>query len=188
MLQLCVLVMLFGRVAEMNKYLDTEKALETIVYIAQKNTDLFHIAKILYYADKLHLENHGTLITGDYYVAMEDGPVPSGAYDLIKYVRGDRFPYEAKIIEAHPEKAIKVVGNEVKPIREADTDYLSESDIECLDKVIKLYSEMDGKKLWKMVHEEESYKKSERNRPIQLRDIISLDIQNGKDILEYLDS
>lgn len=171
----------------MNKYLDAEKALETVLYVANKTTDLFHIVKILYYADKLHLEAEGTQITGDYYVAMEDGPVPSGAYDLIKLVRGDRFSYEPKIIAAHPEKALQVVGDVVKPLRAADEDCLSESDKACLDEAIKRYADMDGRWLWREVHTEESYKKTERNQPIQLRDIISLDIKNGNDILEYLD-
>ena len=172
----------------MNRFLDAEKALEAIVYVSHKTNDLFHIVKTLYYADKMHLENYGRLITGDYYVAMEDGPVPSGAYDLIKYVRGDNYTYEDKIINAHPERAIRAEGNVVTPCRGPNPDYLSESDIECLDKAIEVYAGMDGVKLWKIVHEEESYKRTERNKPISLRNIISLDLSNGKDILEYLES
>ena len=172
----------------MHKYLDAEKALEVIVYIVHKTTDLFHIVKTNYYADKFHLENYGRLIAGDYYVAMEDGPVPSGVYDLIKYVRGDEFTYDAKIVEAHPETALRVVENEVTPLRKPNLDFLSESDRECLDKAIEKYAGMDGKQLWKLVHEEAGYQKTERNRPIPLTDIITLDLPNGKDVIEYLDS
>ena len=180
--------LLFGREAKMNKYLDADKALEVVLYVSQKTHDLFHIVKTIYYADKMHLEKYGRLLSGDYYVAMEDGPVPSGAYDLIKYVRGDNYTYEDKIINAHPEKAIQVEDNEVVPNREPNLDYLSESDKECLDKAIERYARMDGSKLWKIVHEEESYKKTERNRPIPLNDIITLDLPNGKDLIEYLNS
>jgi uncharacterized phage-associated protein len=185
---IAVIRKLFRREAGMNKYLDAEKALEVIVYVSQKTHDLFHVVKTIYYADKMHLENYGRLITGDYYVAMEDGPVPSGAYDLIKYVRGDDYTYEEKIINARPEKAIRAKGNTVAPRREPNLDYLSESDRECLDIAIEKYAGMDGGKLWEIVHEEESYKKTERNKPISLRDIITLDLLNGKDVLEYLES
>ena len=186
------IIALIERKEAMNKHLDAEKSLETIVYICQKTDNLFNIIKTLYYADKLHLEKYGRLITGDFYVAMEDGPVPSGAYDLIKLVRGDVFSYESKIINAHPESAIKAVrtgkDTKVTSSRLPNLDYLSETDKECLDKAIEIYAKMDGGKLWDLVHREKSYNKTEKNKPIPLSEIISLDIPNGKDVLEYLDS
>lgn len=172
----------------MNRFLDVDKATEAILYISQETSDLFHIVKVLYYADKLHLEKYGRLITGDSYIAMEDGPVPSGAYDLIKYVRGDPYQYEKKIIDAHPERSFRVNKNEVIPIRNPDEDCFSDSDIECLDEAIKKYADMDGGLLWREVHKEKSYKKTGRNKTIQLVDIINLDIPNGNEILEFLDS
>jgi uncharacterized phage-associated protein len=183
-----VLKKVFERKPVMNKYLDAEKALEVIVYISHKTDDLFHIVKTIYYADKLHLENYGQLMTGDFYVAMEDGPVPSGAYDLIKYVRKDEFYYEAKIKNAHPEEAIKVQGNSITPRRAPKLDYLSESDIECLNKAIELYAEMDGGLLYSIAHNEKSYNKAGRNKKIPLTDIIMLDLPNGKDVLDYLNA
>ncbi len=175
----------------MNKFLDAEKALEAIVYVSRETHNLFNIVKTLYFADKFHLENYGTLITGDYYVAMEDGPVPSGAYNLVKFVRGDERTYESQIVETHPEKALQVTkrGNEtiVIPKRAPNLDVLSESDIECLEKSIKLYARMHTTKLWKIVHQEEAYKNTEKNKPMPLREII-LSLPNGKDVLEYLNS
>ncbi|MEK6752753.1 MAG: Panacea domain-containing protein [Chloroflexota bacterium] len=175
----------------MHNYLDTQKALEAIVYVSQKTNNLFNVVKTLYFADKFHLENYGRLITGDRYIAMEDGPVPSGAYDLIKFVRGDEFTYNSKIIDAHPEKAIKVVrdGKEtmVSPLREYDPDYLSESDIECLDKSIELFAKMNTSKLWDIVHQEEAYKKTPPNKTMPISEII-LSLPNGKDVLEFLNS
>jgi uncharacterized phage-associated protein len=172
----------------MNKYVDAEKALEVVLYVSQKTQDLFHIVKIIYYADKMHLEEYGRLIMGDYYVAMEDGPVPSGAYNLIKYARGDEYTYEEKIAFVHPERAIEVNENTVIPHRPPNLDYLSESDIECLNKSIRLYANMDGPKLWKLVHKEKSYNRTKRNRPIPLADIIKLDIPKGDEVIKYLDS
>jgi hypothetical protein len=182
---------LTGRKRIMNKYLDTEKALETVVYVSHETNNLFNIVKTLYFADKFHLESYGRLITGDYYVAMEDGPVPSGAYDLIKLVRGDNFSYEPNIVNAHPETAIRVVkigkDTEVSPLRPPDLDYFSESDLECLNKAIKLFARMDVLTLWDRVHKEDAYKKTLRDKPIKLQDII-LSLPNGKEIIEYLNS
>ena len=181
----------------MNKYLDAEKALETVLYVAGATTDLFHIVKILYYADKLHLEKYGALITGDFYVAMPEGPVPSGALHLIQYARHDPFGFEDKIVRAHPENAIAVKGDKkdvVTPLRSANLDYLSETDRECLDEAIAKYAGMDFGTLWRLVHEEESYKKARARRPeknsplIPLTDIILLDLPNGSDVVKYLDS
>jgi uncharacterized phage-associated protein len=165
-----------------------EKALEAIVYVSHRTNDLFHIVKTLYYADKMHLEKYGRLITGDYYVAMREGPVPSGAYELIKRVRGDNQEYESRIVKAHPEEAIQVKNHDdVTPRRAPNLDYLSESDLECLNESIRLYAGMDLKELWRIAHEEDAYKKSRRNGSMQLTDII-LSLPNGKDVLEYLDS
>ena len=187
--------LILGRNNDMNKYLDADKALEAVLYVVGNTTDLFHIVKILYFADKLHIERYGNQIFGDYYAAMPDGPVPSGAYDLIKSARGDAYAYEAKIAKANPKKALKVSGERgdvVTRRRDPDLDYLSESDRECLDEAIQKYAQMDYDTLWKIAHEEESYKKrfkKERpNNQIPLSEIISMDLPNGKEVLQYLDS
>jgi len=181
----------------MNKYLDAEKALEVVLYVLGSTTDLFHIVKTLYFADKMHLEKYGTLMTGDYYVAMPDGPVPSGAYDLIKYARGDNFAYEKKISDVRPDKALEVKGKNkdvVRRLRDPNLDYLSESDKVCLDMAIERYATMDWRELWNIVHAEESYKKAKsqkpetKNTPIPLKDIIMLDVPNGADVMQYLES
>jgi hypothetical protein len=57
---------------------DRDKALEVILFIAEKlgAPTLLIISKILYLADKRHLQDYGRLICGDRYIAMEFGPVP----------------------------------------------------------------------------------------------------------------
>ena len=42
---------------------------------------------VLLFADKKHLERYGRFITGDTYSAMENGPVPSFAYDVVKCIK-----------------------------------------------------------------------------------------------------
>lgn len=185
---------LFGRKDTMHKFLDAEKALEVVLYVSRRTNNLFNIVKTLYYADKFHLENYGRLITGDHYIAMEDGPVPSGAYDLIKFVRGDDFAYDSKIVKARPENALKVEiekdGNKtyVYPLRDPNLEVLSESDKECLELSIEEYADMNTSKLWKFVHREKAYKSTKLDNLIPIRQIIALDVPNGKDVLKYLDA
>ena len=170
----------------MNKFVDAQKTLEAILYVSQHTHDLFHIVKTLFYADKIHLQNYGRLITDDYYRAMKDGPVPSGAYDLVKIVRGEDYEFDQKLIDVHPEASIKVTERKViTPLREPNLDYLSESDIEALDEAIAQYSNMDINQLWNLVHDEESYKKAGLNNRMQMHDIID-GFHNKEEIYSYL--
>ncbi|MEK7221817.1 MAG: Panacea domain-containing protein, partial [Nitrospirota bacterium] len=59
---------------------DPDKAIQAILFVARSITGAtFHqISKIIYFADKDHLQKYGRLICGDSYVAMKHGPVPSG--------------------------------------------------------------------------------------------------------------
>jgi uncharacterized phage-associated protein len=70
---------------------DPEKALNLVLYVAGEVPQAtFHtISKVIYFADKLHLQRYGRLICGDSYVAMKHGLVPSEIYDMMKDVRGD---------------------------------------------------------------------------------------------------
>ncbi len=105
------------------------KAIEAILYLAKKisHPDKYGICKLLYLADKISLENYGRFIFGESYVAMEEGATPSNAYDLMKKAT------------VRPIGGIKLEENKVIPLREPNLDYLSESDIECLDQIISEY-------------------------------------------------
>jgi uncharacterized phage-associated protein len=140
--------------------------------------------KVLYFADKYHLQDYGRLITGDMYIAMKDGPVPSGAYEIIKYVRGDG------IVElgGNIKEAISVEERvTVKPKRLANLDQLSESDVECLDRAIAKYAKMSATRLWEEAHKERAYEQAKKDNNMTLTSIIK-SLPNGKDVLEYMNS
>jgi uncharacterized phage-associated protein len=162
--------------------LDIDKALEAIIYISYKTNNLINILKILYFADKYHLQKYGRLITDDRYIAMENGPVPSGAYDIIKFVRGDgifSIPIPAKE-SLHVEGKIKVT-----PRRPANMDLLSESDIECLDQAISEIANLSFSSLKRKSHSEKPYKEASQNGDITVESIV-LSLENGQDILKYM--
>ena len=133
----------------LHQTLDEEKTVEVILYIAHHFDDLYMLLKTLYYADQDHLSNYGRLITGDRYFALEQGAVPSGAYDMIKFVRGDKqFPFDEKVKLAFGvEDKIHIV-----PKRKPDLDYISDSEIEILDKAIAESIEIGWSGLWKKSH------------------------------------
>lgn len=101
-----------------------KKTIEVILYIATRVKDptLHRIFKIMYFADKVHLLKYGRFITGDQYIAMEYGPVPSLAYDITKQP---------------PEENILIEGYHIVPQRDARKEEFSESDLECLNASIE---------------------------------------------------
>ena len=63
-----------------------DKAIEVLVWLAKMKPgiDIYHIAKVLFYADKMHINKYARPVIGDSYIKMPYGPVPSGVSDLIK--------------------------------------------------------------------------------------------------------
>ncbi len=55
---------------------DLPKALQTWVYLAERESSIEKMCLLLYQADKIHLERYGRLIYGEKYFAGEDGPLP----------------------------------------------------------------------------------------------------------------
>ena len=159
---------------------DIEKTIEVILYIAQRCPDMYTALKVLYFADKEHLAKYGRLISGDTYVAMSHGPVPSGAYDLVKYARKDGVLWTNIPLD----KAFTVRGNNIVPLREANTDYLSESDIESLNSAIEKYGTLSFSKLRQLSHDN-AYKAADRNDFISL-DAIAGTLPGGDLLTDYL--
>lgn len=116
---------------------DREKAINVVLYVANKleRRDFHKIFKVIYFADKAHLSEWGRTISGDSYVAMNDGPVPTRIYDMFKIVRGDSLYSSDKKAFSFYSKFFDVNGNYfLVPKKDADMKYLSPSDIEFLDK------------------------------------------------------
>jgi hypothetical protein len=157
------------------------KALEVLLYVSRRCQNTYHALKVLFYADKKHLTKYGRLITGDRYVAMSKGPVPSGAYDIVKMARGDSsYPPDGLILSS-----LSVRGFRLTPMREPDLDFLSLSERECLDEAIKEIKPLPYAKLLEMSHEEPAYKAADPNDTIPL-EILVRSLPDGDSIWRYL--
>lgn len=155
------------------------KAIETILYLAKRisRSYKYNICKMLYLADKTSLEKYGRFIFGESYSAMKEGATPSKAYDLLK-----------EIAEGCSD-AISVDGNAVVALRDADLDYLSESDIECLDQTIAIYDK-DPRKMVRDAHDD-AWEKAWESRGNKLSaDIpvksIAQTLANSRELIDYL--
>ena len=69
---------------------DISKLKAITLYIVNKCgvIDIFHILKILYFADRKHYAEWGTRLSNDTFCAMENGPVASHLYNALKDVTG----------------------------------------------------------------------------------------------------
>lgn len=168
---------------------DGEKSLESLVYITSKGIDdVWKALKLLFYAEKIHMQKYGQPITGDYFVAMREGPVPSFAYDIVKSAQSKKKSINPIADELNPELSLRTVGNtRIKAIREPDLNVLSESAIEALDEAIEIYGPLSYSELSKIAHAESCYKSTKLNSEISMEDYLSwLDL--SPEMLEYITS
>lgn len=127
--------------------MNTQKAIECVLWIIQRGeSNMYNIWKILFSAEKNHLNRYGRPITGDRYVAMEFGTVPGWLYDATKIKRGEIAFYRDD--------------NSLYAERLPQMEYLSESDMECLEYGFKEYASLDFKSVMNKNHEEPAWKKN----------------------------
>lgn len=165
---------------------NSEKALEVIIYIAKKADipDVYHIGKVLYFADRIHLEKYGRFICGDGYFAMKHGPVPGGVYDILKYVRGDGAICFDKHFRNSCRNSFGIINDIIIPCRDANIEILSESDRECLDESIYTYGNLSFNDLKKKSHDA-AFDSADRNDSITL-EAIATTLKNSELIIDHL--
>lgn len=113
---------------------NTEKAIAAIKLVLSnmdtKSCDFHKLFKILYFAERKHLAQYGRAISGDKFIAMKDGPVPSNVYDVLRVLRGDSIFHSS--IDFTKYFAVKS-GHYIFLLDDnLDMDIFSESEIECL--------------------------------------------------------
>jgi uncharacterized phage-associated protein len=154
--------------------LDKEKALTTLLFVSKElkdSADFHKIFKIIYFADQSHLKEYGRPIIGDTYLKMEYGPVPSFIRDLAN----GKIPELSDNFEIYEK-------HYVKPLIEPNLDYLSETDIECLQKSIE-----DNKNLsfFKLTNKSHDFAWENASWPIDYVDMLK-SVSDDVHMLEYL--
>ncbi len=182
MLQLIKGIMLGGdHMTDIAFQFDQQKATEAILYLVSKAPvpNLYGICKFLYLADKTSLEKYGRFIFGESYVAMQEGGTPSNAYNLLRNLSNN------------PTNDLKRDGYYIRALRQPELDYLSRTDIECLDLVIK---EFGGRGSWtkrKQACHDTAWETAWDNRgtsdsyPIHIENIAEL-FEKPDELIDYL--
>lgn len=130
---------------------DHEKATQVINFFARKEwgkrIDKVKVIKLIWLADRFHLRKYGRPMIKDTYFAMPRGPVPSGVKDLIErndWLSSDERNYSENFLERH--------GDNIKSIKDIQSDVFSDSDVEVLELVSGAYGDYQSTTLSTISH------------------------------------
>jgi len=115
------------------------------------------VSKILFFAEKEHLLAYGRPITGDVYVCMEHGPVPSAGLNMMrgKGAARQKAAYQAKLQT--------LANNEIRVISSPNLNCFSRSDLRELDAAVAKYGDKTVAQLRLISHDEPAWKKTPEN-------------------------
>lgn len=151
-----------------------DKFINALAYFASQGiNDLTKLkaAKLLYLADRYHLFRYGRPITGDRYIAMDFGPVPEGAFQLIS-----RLVERAEVADDARARALErlevyrgLLRQYKYPVLRAkkkpDMDVFSDSEVEALAAVMKEFGRTPARTLVDLTHEHRAYQRADAGRP-----------------------
>lgn len=149
--------------------LDKLKVVEAIDYCARlwPGITTYFVCKAFYFADKDHFQDWGRPISGDFYVAMAHGPVPSRVYELLKPDSGEEDDwlqeFDRTLVTDQQGKLTHIKSRGI-----SDLARLSKTDRQYLEKWINKFRELPEWKRFKVIedlsHEEKSWVEA-RDRP-----------------------
>lgn len=162
---------------------DEQKAVEVLAYMAGRWPGItqFYAAKVLFFAEKKHLNRYCRPIVADTFIAMPNGPVPGTLYDFIKG-NLDQAGDPQAILDA-----IEVDQGRYKQVRAkrpADLSFLSDSDVECLEEAIRFCHGKKFDELSQITHRERAWQEAPQNGPMDYEALIDEDNPNRDAVLE----
>lgn len=157
------------------KSLYNEKvSINAILYLLSKmngTCDIHKMCKMLYYADQYSLANFARSITGDTYIAMDYGPVPSNIEDGFKGLRGSHYYITIDSLR-NLSKAICFTNKyHIKALVEPNKRFLSGSDIESLDYAFNKCKDLSFSQLTDMSHSI-AWNNARKNGEMSVKDIM----------------
>lgn len=172
-----------GRIAYRINY---DKAVEVIIWLADQkpDIDIYHVAKVLFYADKMHINRYARPILGDTYISMDYGPVPSGVRDLITK-NSWLNPDYLQIIE----DSLKIEQSpypRLTALRKPNMDFFSGTDIECLQESLGKYGNKSFDELKNLTHAERYWFETDITQPINYVLMVDEDNPNRDEIIEEM--
>lgn len=167
---------------------DKDKIQEAILYLLTQFSPLsqFQIVKALWFADSAHLAEYGRPVTFDNYVAMQQGPVPSLAYNALK----PDFPFQRVFGSPRPWRFVtSLLRQGVRKyyrLRSPRVEYLSDTDKDALKAGLARVMRTTHKELEAIVHSVPAWREAWAHRALGARSEpmkLSLIIGKGGDEL-----
>ena len=144
--------------------------------------DVYHIVKAAFYAQKYHLARYLYPLYKDTIVALPYGPAPSDIYDALKIARGD-----ASAIRYHQHDGLIQVASPVNFDSEVfstdekpDMDYLSRSQVECLDDALQTVGKMSFNEIVSTTHQQE-WQRAFNDHNSKKMDMVAIAREEGAD-------
>ncbi|MBM9612790.1 SocA family protein [Desulfobulbus rhabdoformis] len=168
-------------------HISHKKALEVLVWLASNKSmiNIYHIAKVLFYADKIHMNAYGRPILGDTYYKYPYGPAPSTILHMV-YQKTEFFsPRQIEAFNA----SIRVVKEQYVSIsakREPDLQYFSQSDLDALQESLDTYGDLSFDEIFHLTHKEKCYIATEDQQPIDYALMLDNDNPHRDSILENM--
>jgi uncharacterized phage-associated protein len=164
-----------------------DKVIETIIWLAKKKPgiDIYHVAKVLFYADKIHINKYARPVIGDTYIKMQNGHAPSAVRDLITE-NSWLSPKQLEKVKNSLQIGSKTEYYKLVATREPDLNYFSKSDLECLAVSLNKYGELSFDDLYDLTHTEKSYYEAAPNESIDYALLIDNNNPLKDDILEHM--
>ncbi|MCL2715464.1 MAG: Panacea domain-containing protein [Alphaproteobacteria bacterium] len=153
------------------------KTVEVLAYVAERWNGItpFFLSKVLFFADRDHLRTYGRPVTGDTYIAMPAGPVPSRVYDIVKD-NLDLFGDPKAIVEAiridHNERFARVYSQ-----RPPNLKMLSETDTAALDESMRFCRSRTVSDLSAITHQEAAWAKAPINGAMDVELLVPEDMR-----------
>lgn len=146
-----------------------DKLVQALAFLSLRGiTDLTKLkaAKLLYFADKIHLNRYGRTITGDSYACMNRGPVPSISLNEMNEALDPEDSTEEsallKVLTVHRDSAYPTFG--LKDEKLFDPEVFSRSELEVLEEVAGVYGGKSAGQLIELTHQEPAWVKANELR------------------------
>lgn len=172
-----------------NDTFEIDKAVAVLGYLVEHTKEsMYSLMKMMYLADKLHLEKFGRFIVGDYYCALKQGPVPSHTYNMMKHLRGDERTERFAVADRHFAYRADHYITLLEPV---DLDELSGSEVTCLEEVVNIYDKF-GKWAVKDLSHDDAWQDAWASKSFFKKSVsigiekIARQLDNGDVLLEHI--
>jgi hypothetical protein len=177
-----------GEAVEMMKFsFSQDKAVAALALIAREHpgfSPLF-VSKVLFFAEKWHLNRYGRPIVADTYIAMPRGPVPSTIKDFIdaNWDWVDKPENFDAVVEFRRERGLLRLypaGGDAQP----DLSALSQTDIDCLAEAVAYCKDKTADDLSHITHLDPAWRDAELNREMDYELFIDPNNPHREEITE----